>query len=198
MFSGRRPCGHLEIVLPAVGGFVRRANDLRSALQATEWTMVDDTKRMVKVRLNASGTRLIGYVELLPHENRISDRLNDSDSFFLLETPGSTDVAAQCLAVFKNAVSYVEALEEPGRLHQRVDVGGFRWVTVELIRPKTTLMGQLFVPKGAQPTDGLNDPRRFINLKNVTFDNSSENYGYLALGKNQCRLWSLIVEERSA
>ncbi len=160
--------------------------------------MSDEVKRAVKVRLNASGTRLIGYVQLRPHENRISDRLNDGDAFFVLDTPDSVEGGAQCVAVFKDAVSYVEALEEPERLHRRRIAGDFHWVTVELIRPKATLMGELFVPRGAAVTDGLNDCRRFINLKNVTFSDSNEQYGFLALGKSQCRMWALLRPKKTA
>ncbi len=156
---------------------------------------MDEAKRVVKIRLNASGKRVIGYVELLGHENRISDRLNDADTFFLLDTPETAESGAECLAIFKDAVSYVEALEEPERVHERREAGCFKWVTVELVEPPATLMGELFVPTDAKVTDCLNDPRRFINLKNVTFADSAEHYGYLALGKCQCRLWSILVNK---
>ncbi len=160
--------------------------------------MVGDVQRLVKLRVNASGTRLIGHVALLQHENRISDRLNDPEALLLLDTVESGDYGAQCVAISKDAVSYVVALEEPDLLHNVRRSGAFQWVTVELIQPNSRLTGELFVPNGFKVTDCLNDDRRFVNLKNVAFDESAERYEFLALGKRQCRLWAVLGADRAA
>jgi hypothetical protein len=156
--------------------------------------MSPQSERLVKVRVNASGRRLIGLVTLASDEYRISDRLNNGDPFLFLEAVESLDEGETGRrAILKDALSYVEALEEPDRPHSLREEGTFLRVTVELTKPAATLHGEVFIPAGKTIEDTLNDHRRFINLRDVSFTDSREEYGYLGLGKTQARLWAVQV-----
>ncbi len=45
---------------------------------------------IIKVRVNASGKRTIGYAHLLPEHHRISDILNGNDDYLVLQQEDRT------------------------------------------------------------------------------------------------------------
>ena len=63
--------------------------------------------------------------------------------------------------------------------------GTFHTVTAELKEPTVVVEGELFVADGSDIMDVINDPRRFISLRNVHILDSVEKYLYLAVGKKQ-------------
>ena len=149
--------------------------------------MQPEDNRIVKVRVNASGKRAIGYVDLPAEHQRISDILNGPEDYLMLrqeERPLPSDERG-IVAIFNEAISYVEALEEPERSKSLRREGKFHPVTAELKEPAVTIQAELFVPENGTIRAVLNGPRRFINLRNVRFINSIEKYGYLAVGKKQ-------------
>ena len=148
----------------------------------------DDTK-IVRVRLNVSGKRLIGYVPLPPGEfSRFSDVLNGAAPYILIRDQAVPEPGTGASrAILKNSISYVEALAEPDFQRQSPQ-GAFQPIALSLTEPTVTIEGELFVPQSGTVMDVLNDARRFINLRNVNFRDSVEAYGFLAVGKAQAHL----------
>jgi hypothetical protein len=136
-------------------------------------------KRFVKVRVNASGRRLIGIIVIPPPHFRISDFLNSHDEFLLVKQE-KTDTVLE-----KNAVSYLEALEEGQDSGSRPAKGSFHRVVVTLKNHVGSLEGELFIPEGSNLLGTLNKLRRFVNLRNVSFVNTPEKYEFLAIGKQE-------------
>ena len=151
--------------------------------------------KAVKVRIDASGRRLVGYVDLAVGEDRISDRLNNTDPFLFVRSDETSGDMERHWAIHKDAVSYVVALEEPSRPGALRNRGKFHRVTIELIRPATTVLAELFVPHGSTAEAVLNDSQRFINLRNVSLGDGPEVYQYLALARNQSRFWEVVLDE---
>ena len=149
--------------------------------------MAEIAERLVKVRINASGKRLVGCLQL-PPACRTSDLLNGPEPF-LVVLPDEYAVLGESThshAVAKRAISYVEALEEPtSSSPQKPDSGAFCSVMAELHEPETQVLAEVFVPEGATVMDVLNDPRPFISMRNVHFSNFVERYSFLAVGKSQ-------------
>lgn len=135
--------------------------------------------KVIRARINASGHRLIGEVELGPDQHRISDVLNGAARFVLVR-----DAEARH-AVLTDAVSYVIAIEEPRRPGGLRRQGEFHAVTVELREPRATLHAECFVPDGGTLIEVLDGPDRFLNLRNVEFVGSRERYDHLAVRKGQ-------------
>ena len=155
--------------------------------------MTTDKTRVVRVRLNVSGKRLIGYVPLPPGEfSRFSDVLNNAEPYILIRDDQEPGAAGTGLsrAILKDSISYVEALVEPG-FQRKSPQGAFRTVTLGLSDTAVTLVGELFVPRAGTVIDVCNDARRFINLRNVRFRDSVEAYGFLAVGKAQAHIIEL-------
>ena len=155
--------------------------------------MTAEGTQIVRVRVNVSGFRLIGFVSLPPGEfSRFSDVLNGAEPYFLIrdqeEPPEPGGGASR--ALLKDSITYVEALAEPG-FERRSPQGTFEAVTVSLKKPAVTLSGELFVPQHVTAIDVFNDGRRFINLRNVGFCDSAEAYDFLAVGKAQAYLIKL-------
>jgi len=140
---------------------------------------VDKQKKIVKVRVNASGKRIIGIISVPPPHFRVSDYLNSHDEFLLVKQD-KTDIA-----LLKDSISYIEALEEGDDTGSRPKNGSFHPVTVTLRNHAGTVEGELFVPDGSNLIGTLNRIRRFINLKKVHFVNSPERYAFLAIGKQE-------------
>ena len=146
----------------------------------------EDTK-IVRVRVNISGKRLIGYVSLPPGEfSRCSDVLNGSEPYILIQDQEVPPETGKGLfrAISKASISYVEVLTEPG-FQRKSPQGAFQAITLRLKEPAVTISGELFVPQPGTAMDVFNDARRFINLQNVGFRGSVEAYGFLAVGKAQ-------------
>ena len=149
--------------------------------------MLNKVKRVVKVRVNASGKRVIGYVDLSDQYNRISDILNGPETSFLVhleETPSDLKNNNYYI-IQKDAISYVEALEEPQKQDYLRQEGSFQPVTVELIEPNVQMQAELFVLQEKNVFESLNDSRPFINLRHAHFVDSFEEYKFLAVGKKQ-------------
>lgn len=150
--------------------------------------MPNQTPRVVKVRINASGKRLIGCVALPALHARISDVLNASEPCLLLTPYGPMlpNRGEGPQVVFKDAITYLEALEEPRWERLEPPGGEFRPVVAELRGPEPEqLLAEVFVPAGQTVFDVLADPRPFVSLRNVHFVNFVERYAFLALGKKQ-------------
>jgi hypothetical protein len=146
-------------------------------------------RRVVKVRINASGRRLIGCIELPEGYERISDVLNSPDPCLLL-TPHEPLAAERgedgSQVIFKDAVTYLEAVEEPRPPSSPHPAGEFRPVVAELREPEAQqVIAEIFVPEGQTLLQILSDARPFINLRNVHFTNFVERYAFLAISKRQ-------------
>lgn len=163
---------------------------VRSARRDAGPTPAAAAERVVRVRINVSGERLIGHVNLEDRlATRLSDVLNDAAPYLsvlpVTDTPG--EGAGETMAIRKSAISYIEALEEP---HSEgiVPLGSFRLVTVEFSPRVNRLRGELFVAANASVMDVLQDGRPFLKLRRVHILDSVEAYDFLAVGKRQARL----------
>lgn len=145
-----------------------------------------DNPLIVKVRINASGKRLIGCVELPPGMERVSDLLNSPSHCLLLSTAGMIPPGKkpENQIVFKHAITYLEAIEEP-KFHTSSHHGGsFMPVVGELLEQSAQqIIAEIFIPFGMTLYEVMNDPRNFICLRNVHFSNFVERYPFLAVGK---------------
>ena len=157
--------------------------------------MTAEDTQIVRVRVNISGIRLIGFVSLPPSGefSRFSDVLNSAEPYILIrDQEGSPEPGeSPSRAVLKDSITYVEALVEPGFQRRRSPQGTFEAVAVSLKKPVVTLSGELFVPQHLTALDVFNDGRRFINLRNVEIRDSAEAYDFLAVGKAQTYLIEL-------
>ena len=143
-----------------------------------------DAQQSVRIRTNVSGERLIGFVHLpLGRVSRLSDVLNAPEPFLHVQLVDDT----AAVAIRKTSISYIEAFEEPPT-ERRVPLGTFHSVVAEFGSPVLALKGELFVAATANLLDVLNDPRPFVNLRNVVGIDSVEHYKFLAVGKHQMRL----------
>ena len=142
-------------------------------------------KKFVKVRINASGKRAIGIVGIPPPHFRISDFLNSHNEFLCVKLEKSDTF------IPKDAISYLEALEEGEDAGSRPRSGEFRQVTVTLKNHGGSFRGEIFVPDGTELATVLSKVRRFINFRNVRFASSPEHYGFIAVG----RLEIVMIQE---
>ena len=152
--------------------------------------MQGEEGNIVKLRINASGKRIIGHVERYVKDARtthprISDILNSAEPFLLIrkEEDSSVDEGG-FQAIPKDSLSYVEALDEPENPSWLRNEGTLRTISLELREPVATMRGELWVPSEGKVSEVLNDSRRFISLLNVEFVNSVERYKYLAISKS--------------
>ena len=150
--------------------------------------MVAADSRILRVRVSASEKRLIGYVDLPADLTaRFSDLLNGPEAYIVIRQKASDDSTpdeGKAQAILKDSIRYIEALEEP-TVQKRSLPGMFHTVTAELKEPTVVIEGELFVADGSDIMDVINDPRRFISLRNVHVLDSVEKYLYLAVGKKQ-------------
>ena len=150
--------------------------------------MVAADSRILRVRVSASEKRLIGYVDLAADLSaRFSDLLNGPEAYIVIRRKASDDSTpdeGKAQAILKDSIRYIEALEEP-TTQKRSLPGMFHTVTAELKEPTVVVEGELFVADGSDIMDVINDPRRFISLRNVHVLDSVEKYLYLAVGKKQ-------------
>lgn len=147
-------------------------------------------KKLVRVRVNASGKRIIGIVGIPPPHFRVSDYLNSHEDFLRVRQE-KTD-----LLVSKDAISYLEALEEGTDAGSRPRNGSFRRVTVALRNHAGTLKGEVFTPDGLDLGGAIQKARRFVNVRHVRFVNSAEKYDFLALGKPEIVMIQEDQEQR--
>jgi len=143
--------------------------------------------RTVRVRVNAAGERVVGEYDLPPDPSyRFSDVLNEPRAFFkihrLLSATGMQ--TGESLAIRKDAVCYIEALEEP-TTPQRAFEGDFHRVTMTFCNGTEALEGEVFTPASSDVMDILNDPRPFISVRHVCFVDSKVTHAFLAVGKKQ-------------
>ena len=139
---------------------------------------MEKKSRFVKVRVNASGRRIIGIIVVPPPHFRVSDYLNSHDDFLLVKQE-------------KAAISYLEALEEGEDSGSRPKSGAFHPVTITMKNHAGTIEGELFIPEGDSLVGTLNRIRRFVNLRKVEFVNSPERYDFLAV----CKEGIILVQE---
>lgn len=138
---------------------------------------MEKKKKFVKVRVNASGRRIIGIIVVPPPHFRVSDYLNSHDDFLLVKQE-KTDMVLE-----KAAISYLEALEEGEDTGSRPKSGSFHTVTITMKNHAGTIQGELFIAEGDTLVGTLNKTRRFVNLRKVEFVSSPERYDFLAVGK---------------
>ena len=136
-------------------------------------------RRSVKVRVNALGTRVVGTMDVPPPHFRVSDYLNSHKDFLLVRQDDSESLIA------KDAISYLEALEEGEDAGSRPSSGEFLKVTVILREHIGTLNGEIFIPEGGDLAAALDRARRFIKVRGVTFAESKERYEFLAISKQE-------------
>lgn len=160
---------------------------------------------VVKLRVNASGRRMIGILDLPEAFDRVSDLLNSEDPFLLVkpefepDADDGDDDGEHVAAILKDAVSYVEALEEQrSSALSSPPAGAFEEVLVELALPSAVLRASIFVPEGQALADVLNDERRFVSLRSVEFLRTVETYRYLAIGKRRIVMVKARSHEPSA
>ena len=137
--------------------------------------------RVVRLRVNAAGSRRIGEIRLRSQQNRASDLLNEAVDFMTLHNEVSSEGANSESLLRKSSVSYIEIVNEPLKVSKVVPDGAFRLVAVHLAKPEIVLDGELFVPRGFAPEAVLNDNRPFLNLRKVAIRDSNEAYSYLAV-----------------
>lgn len=145
--------------------------------------------KFIKVRVNASGKRLIGIISIPPPHFRVSDYLNSHDDFLRIKQEKTEIIVA------KDAISYLEALEEGEDTGSRPRSGQFHKVTVTLKHQAGTLKGELFVPEDSTLQISLNKVRRFVNLRGVKFVSSPEHYDFLAVGKQEIIMFQESTEQ---
>ena len=100
---------------------------------------------------------------------RFSDPLNGPEAYIVIRQQASEDLTpdeGKIQAILKDPIRYIEALEEP-TTQKRSMPGMFHTVTAELKEPTVVVEGELFVTDGSDIMDVVNDPRRFISLRNV-------------------------------
>ncbi len=147
--------------------------------------------KQVRVRVNLSGSRYVGYVRVYPPKTRVSDVLNEEDSFMSLFDVDSVDPITEGsqLVVHKRRVSYIQAIEEFTRKYNtKVHAGGF--VEVKIRLDDFVIGGTVFLPEGLMKSDrsallGVNP--HFLNVKGVSVIGTNERYNFLAVSKNQIR-----------
>lgn len=149
-----------------------------------------ENPRVVRVRVNASGLRIIGFVHLPDEVYRTSDVLNSAAPYLLVQDTDEPSPLEKggFRAVLKDSISYVEALEEPSAPDGLRRAGMFTVIAVELRSPALRMEGVIFTPEGETPYEVVNDSRRFISLRNVQFHKSVERYDFLAVGKGAATL----------
>lgn len=140
----------------------------------------------VKVRLNAWGKRVLGAVELPDGVERISDLLNSpSPCVHVFQgEPALRWQNGSDQVIFKEAINYLEAIEEPKLHTAATSTGNFIPIVGEMRGPDPQhLVAEMFVPYGETLFDVLNDPRMFISMRNVHFPDFVERYPFLAVNK---------------
>ena len=148
--------------------------------------MQAEDKRRVKIRVNASGNRIIGYVYLAPEVHRASDFLNGPDPYLVVWDEDQPLVGEGTFtAILKDAVSYVQAVEEPEAVKGLRRQGTFYTIVVQLEEPSVAIEAELFVPHERKIPEVLNDSRPFFSLRNAQLVKAPERYSYLAVGKKQ-------------
>lgn len=152
---------------------------------------MEDEHRFVKVRINASGKHVTGSIELAEGVHRVSDILNGPGPCIML-TPEEAAVTSReegPRLIFKDAISYLEIVEEPKTGTRAARAGEFRPVVAELRTSEPQqIIAEVFVPDGQCLLDVFSDPSPFVNLRNVHFSNFIERYPYLAVSKSQIAL----------
>jgi hypothetical protein len=161
----------------------------------------EEVPHVVKLRINASGRRVIGFLDVAAAFDRVSDLLNSADPFLMVEPEVESHAGGgdDAVAILKDAVSYVEALEERhSTTLSSPPAGDYQSVLVELAIPPTVIRANIFVPEGQAFADVLNDERRFVSLRNVEVQGSVEIYSYLAVGKKQIVVLRALSHEPQA
>jgi len=147
--------------------------------------------KQVRVRINLSGSRYVGYVRVYPPKTRVSDVLNEEDSFMTLFDVDSVDPITEGaqLVIHKNRVSYIQAIEEFTRKYNaKAHPGSFVEVKIRLYN--ADIGGTVFLPEKLMKLNrssilGVNP--HFLNVKDVSIIGTNERYNFLAVSKNQIR-----------
>jgi hypothetical protein len=144
-------------------------------------------ERRVRVRVNFSGRRYVGFVTIPEGVVRVSDVLNDGSHFLhLVEAQTRDGAPAGALALNKGSITFIQALEEPTPVIPALRrKGEFVPVEVSMSPEQSTIRGRIFVPDGATAAEVLDDKRNFLSLRDVEVVATRERFPYLALSKAQ-------------
>ena len=147
--------------------------------------------KQVRVRINLSGSRYVGFVHVYPPKTRVSDVLNEEDPFMTLFEVDSVDPVTEGsqLVIHKNRVSYIQAIEEFVRKYNaKVHPGSFIETKIRL--DNYVIGGSVFLPdelKARDRSELLKVNPYFLNVKDVSIIGTNERYNFLAVSKNQIR-----------
>jgi hypothetical protein len=152
--------------------------------------------KKVKVHMNLSRTRYVGYVHVYPPKTRVSDVLNEGHIFMTLSDVDAIESVAKgaSLVVNKILVSYVQVVEEFKRHYLKVHSGEFVQVKIRMVDYQ--IEGELFIPSHMRGMDRaalLNRSPHFLNVRNCTVIGTRERYDFVAVSAHQIR--SLEITE---
>jgi hypothetical protein len=152
--------------------------------------------KKVKVHMNLSRTRYIGYVHVYPPKTRVSDVLNEGHAFMTLSDVDAIESVAKgsSLLVNKMLISFVQVIEEFKRQYLKVHSGDFMPVKIRMVDYQVE--GELFIPSHLRGMDRaalVNRSPHFLNVRNCTVIGTREKYNFVAVSTHQIR--SLEIAE---
>lgn len=145
--------------------------------------------KKVKVRIKLGTVPYLGFVDVPPPINRVSDILNSQALFLPLKDVHSLEHVGEnsLLLINKKEISYIQALEEREIQAKSVDIstiGYFTQVKILLRDTNIKVLGQIFIPfKDNDLSCTINQTTFFLNLKDVSIEGTREAYSYLAVSK---------------
>lgn len=156
---------------------------------------VSETGKSVRVRVNFTGKRFIGEVNLPTPESRITDILNDPSRFLYLanvQAMGSEGVGGT-MALNKGGITFLQIIQEPGAPPITSEGQGYELhVEIVMTGMDNAVRGHIKIPMGTEATDIISDKGQdFLFLHGVEVVGTSETYPLLALSKRQINevLW---------
>jgi len=146
--------------------------------------------KQVKVRINLSGARYVGYVRVDLPKVRMSDVLNEEHRFMTLSDVDSIDPVAKgaSLVVNKSLIVYVQVIEEPKWISQGEHRGEFR--SAKIRTRDHQIEGGIFLPAHMMAEDLavlFNRTPHFLNVRNAEIIGTKERYDFLAVSTGQIR-----------
>ncbi|HUJ79230.1 MAG TPA: hypothetical protein VLY45_02815 [Nitrospiria bacterium] len=155
------------------------------------------TNKKVKVRVNLSGSRYVGYVSVYAPTLRVSDVLNDAKQFMTLSEVDSIDPVAKdiSLVVNKSLIVYVQVIEEPKWTSHGGHTGDF--IRVKIRTRGHHIEGDIYVATDMVAEDRaelLNRTPHFLNVRNAEIIGTKERYDFLAISTGQIRSLEIGIQ----
>lgn len=146
--------------------------------------------KKVKIHMNLSKSRYVGYVHLYPPKTRVSDVLNEGHIFMTLSDVDAIESVAKgsSLLVNKVLVSYVQIIEDYQRTYLKVHSGDFVRVKIRMVDYQ--IEGEVFIPTHMRGTDRaalLNRTPHFLNVRKGVVMGTRERYDFVAVSTHQIR-----------